>query len=71
MSPLQLTLIALLAASTALFAVGVSVESSERDTHVEPTGAQAPATETERAHEGAEAGQAHSEAAASEKERER
>jgi hypothetical protein len=75
-SRLRGTLVALLVASTALFAVGVSAERSARDTHVEPASAQAPeaGAEPESAHdetgeaedagEAGEAGEAHSETAA-------
>ena len=39
MSPLRQTLVALLVASTALFAVGVIAERSSTDTHTEPAAA--------------------------------
>lgn len=38
MSPLRWTLVALLVASTALFAIGVIAERSSTDTHTEPAG---------------------------------
>ena len=41
MSPLRWTLVALLVASTALFAVGVIAERSSKDTHTEPAAAHA------------------------------
>jgi hypothetical protein len=41
MSRLRWTLIALLVASTALFAIGVAAERSDGDTHVEPASGQA------------------------------
>lgn len=74
MSRLRGTLVALLVASTALFAVGVIAERSESDTHVESTSAQTQETgaEAEGAHDEsgeaseADAGDAHSETAAGE-----
>jgi hypothetical protein len=62
MSPLRWTLVALLVASTALFAVGVIAERSGRDTHSEPAAAHAAETGGER---GEPAG-AHDEGGASE-----
>ena len=59
MSALRWTLVALLVASTALLAVGVSIERPEADTHVEPAAAQSEAAEPEGAHE--EEGEAASE----------
>jgi hypothetical protein len=44
MSPLRWTLVALLVASTALFAVGVIAERSSRDTHTEPAAVHAAET---------------------------
>ena len=44
MSPLRWTLVALLVASTALFAVGVIAERSSTDTHTEPAAAHAAET---------------------------
>ena len=77
MSPMRWTLVALLAASTVLFAVGVIAERSDADTHAEPIPAQAEradgeAAEPEGAHEeagedgAAEAGEGRSETAADE-----
>ena len=43
MSPLRLTLIALLVASTAVFAVGAIAESSQSESHGEPAAQQEPA----------------------------
>jgi len=63
-SALRLTLVALLVASTALFAVGVSIERSERDTHDEAAAAQREAGEPEGAHD--EEGEAQSEPPAGE-----
>jgi hypothetical protein len=62
MSPLRWTLVALLVASTALFAVGVIAERSSSDTHTEPSAAHASETGDER---GEPAG-AHGEGGASE-----
>jgi len=67
-------LVALLVASTALFAVGVTAERSDSDTHVDVTTPQAEATGTEQegAHDESgesgetEAGEAHSETASGE-----
>jgi hypothetical protein len=67
-SALRWTLVSLLVASTALFAVGVSIERSEADTHVEPAAAQSEAAEPEGAHD--EEGEAQSESAAGETESE-
>ena len=70
MSRLRWTLVALLVASTVLFAIGVSAERAERaesDTHAEPSAAQT--SETGGQEEGGEAageGEAHSETAAGE-----
>jgi hypothetical protein len=52
MGPLRWTLVALLVASTALFAVGAIAERSSRDTHTEPAAAHAAETgsESEGAH---------------------
>jgi hypothetical protein len=47
MSPLRWTLVALLVASTALFAVGVIAERSSSDTHSEPAAAHAAETGSE------------------------
>jgi hypothetical protein len=62
-SRLRWTLVALLVASTALFAVGVTAERSESDTHVESTSAQAQETgaEPEGAHDETGAGETDSE----------
>ena len=49
MSPLRWTLVALLVASTALFAVGVIAERSSTDTHTEPAAAHAAETGGESA----------------------
>lgn len=68
MSALRWTLVALLVASTALFAVGASIERSDADTHVEPAAAQNEAAEPERVHE--DEGKAHSEPATGETESE-
>ena len=68
MSALRWTLVALLVASTALFAVGVSIEGSEADTHAEPAAAQNEAVEPEGAH--GEEGEVHSEPATGEAESE-
>jgi hypothetical protein len=73
-SRLRWTLVALLVASTALFAVGVTAERSDSDTHVDVTTPQAEATGTEQegAHDESgesgetEAGEAHSETASGE-----
>jgi hypothetical protein len=62
MSPLRWTLVALLVASTALFAVGVIAERSSTDTHTEPAAAHAAEAGGER---GEPAG-AHNEGRASE-----
>ena len=68
MSRLRRTLVALLIASTALFAVGVRLERFESDTHVEPASTEAAETgaELEGAHSesGEEAGDSHTETAA-------
>ena len=74
MSRLRWTLVALLVASTALFAVGVSAERSDSDTHVEPatarhteSGAEPGSAHDETGETGeANAGEAHSEPAAGE-----
>jgi hypothetical protein len=58
MSPLRWTLVALLVASTALFAVGVIAERSSTDTHTEPAGTHA----AEPGGESGESAGAHSEA---------
>jgi hypothetical protein len=60
MSPVRWTLVALLVASTALFAVGVIAERSSRDTHTEPAAAHA----AETGGESGEPAGAHSEGAA-------
>jgi hypothetical protein len=57
MSPLRWALVALLVASTALFAVGAIAERSSRDTHTEPAAAHAGQTGSETG----EAAGAHSE----------
>jgi hypothetical protein len=62
MSPLRWTLVALLVASTALFAVGVTAERSSTDTHTEPAAAHA----AETGGESGEPAGAHSEGGASE-----
>lgn len=62
MSPLRWTLVALLVASTALFAVGVIAERSSTDTHTEPAAAHA----AETGGESGEAAGAHSEGGGSE-----
>jgi hypothetical protein len=67
-SALRWRLVALLVGSTALLAVGVSIERSQADTHVEPAAAQSEADEPEGAHE--EEGEAQSEPAAGETESE-
>jgi hypothetical protein len=61
MGPLRWTLVALLVASTALFAVGVIAERSSKDTHTEPAAARAAETGGESESEGA-----HGEGGASE-----
>jgi hypothetical protein len=61
MSPLRWTLVALLVASTALFAVGVIAERSSRDTHTEPAAAHA----SETGGESGEPAGAHGEGGAS------
>jgi hypothetical protein len=61
-SPLRWTLIALLVASTALFAIGAIAERSSRDTHTEPAAAHA----AETGGESGEPAGAHSEGGASE-----
>ena len=48
MSPLRWTLVALLVASTALFAVGAIAERSSTDTHTEPAAAHAAETGGEK-----------------------
>jgi hypothetical protein len=62
-SRLRWALVALLVASTALLAVGASLERSEGDTHVEPASAEAAETgaEPEGAH--SESGEGHTEPA--------
>jgi hypothetical protein len=62
MSPLRWTLVALLIASTALFAVGAIAERSGRDTHSEPAAAHA----AETGGESGESAGAHGEGGASE-----
>src|SRR5256885_716382 len=62
MSPLRWTLVALLIASTALFAVGAIAERSSRDTHSEPAAAHA----AETGSESGEPGGAHGEGGAPE-----
>jgi hypothetical protein len=62
MSPLRWTLVALLVASTALFAVGVIAERSSSDTHTEPAAAHA----AETGGESSEPAGAHGEGGASE-----
>jgi hypothetical protein len=62
MSPLRWTLVGLLVASTALFAVGVIAERSSTDTHTEPAAAHA----AETGGETGEPAAAHSEGGASE-----
>ena len=62
MSPLRWTLVALLVASTALFAVGVIAERSSTDTHTEPAAAHA----AETGGESGEPAGAHGEGGASE-----
>ncbi len=62
MSPLRWTLVALLVASTALFAVGSIAERSSTDTHTEPAAAHA----AETSGESGEPAGAHSEGGASE-----
>ena len=62
MSPLRWTLVALLVASTALFAVGVIAERSSTDTHTEPAAAHA----AETGGESGEPAGAHAEGGASE-----
>jgi hypothetical protein len=62
MSPLRWTLVALLVASTALFAVGVIAERSSRDTHTEP----AAARPAETGNESGESEGAHNESGESE-----
>jgi hypothetical protein len=62
MSPLRWTLVALLFASTALFAVGVIAERSSKDTHTEPAAAHA----EETGGEGGEPAGAHGEGGGSE-----
>jgi hypothetical protein len=47
MNPLRWTLVALLVASTALFAVGVIAERSSTDTHTEPAATHAPESGSE------------------------
>jgi len=65
-SALRWTLVALLVASTALFAVGVSIERSEADKHIEPAAAQSEAAEPEGADE--QEGETHAEPTAGETE---
>jgi hypothetical protein len=62
MSPLRWTLVALLVASTALFAIGVIAERSSSDTHSEPAASHA----SDTGGESGEPGGAHSQGGASE-----
>jgi hypothetical protein len=64
MSPRRWTLVALLVASTALFAVAVIVERSNSDTHTEPTSAHVGEAGEVPAGEHAEGGEGHDETTA-------